>query len=112
MAAPHRAERDDIAVDPRHAADEGVPTDAPALLHRRMAAQDHILAQVDVAAERDVVGHHHMVADVAVMAYVRADVELAVAADAGDAMSDDRAAMHGDVLADDVAGADDEPARI
>ena len=65
-----------------------------------------------MAAQGGRVGEEDMVAHPAVVADMRADVEGAIVANRGDAAPEGGAAMHGHLLADQVALADDQPAGI
>ena len=104
MVAPHVAKRDHVVVDPRHSADKGVTPDPGVLMNGAdrppmitWSATDH------VTAERGAVGHHHVIADHAIMADVDPDHEEPVAADTRVTPRPvARAAVHGDVLADDI----------
>src|SRR5512145_2210372 len=110
--AHHQAERDNVALDPRHTADHRVMTDAHDLVHPTEAADDDVIPDLDVAAERRVVGHHDADADRAIVRDVRADHEQSAAADPRYAAAADRSGIHGDVLANDVIWADLEPGRF
>jgi hypothetical protein len=64
----------------------------------------------DVTGQQDAVSHHHAVADVAIVGDVRAGHEEIVVADRRFALVV-QAAVDADVLANDVAVADDQPGR-
>ena len=106
------AERDDVALDAGDAADHGVPPDADELMHRREAAEHGAVADRDVARERRVVRHDDVVAELAIVRDMDADHEQAAVADARDHAAALGAGIHGDVLADHVAAADDELRRL
>ena len=101
-------ERNDVAGNARHAADHGFAADAAELVNGAVAAQNGAVADADMAADDRVVGHDDVVADDAVMRNVAIDHEHAVVADGGGKVFFRRAALHGDVFADNVVFADDE----
>src|SRR6185437_6085865 len=94
------------------AADEGVAADAAALLDRGEPAHDHVVAEPHVAAQRGAIGQGDVVADLAVVSDVRADIEGAVVANRGDSAAEGGPAVHGHLLADQVAFADDQLAAV
>ena len=83
--------------------------DAAELVDARAGADVHVVFDIDVAAERRHVAEDGVVADVAVVRHVHVGHEDVVIADARDAAAARGAAVHGDELAKDVAGADRQP---
>ena len=92
--------------------DERVRADLAELVHRGQPAHDHVIADLDVAAERRDVRHHAVITDHAVVRHVRVRHEQVVAADARHALVVRRAAVDGRELAEHVAVADLEPRRL
>ena len=101
-----------VARDRRVVGDEGMRADLAELVHAGEAAHDHPVAELHVPAERGVVGHHDVVAELAVVRHVRVGHEQVVVADARDALVVRRAAVDGAELAEHVAVADLEPRRL
>ena len=97
-----RAVRNDVVLDPGHAADDRVAPDADKLMHASEAADDGPVVHRHVAAQGRVVGHDDMVAHDAVMGDVGCDHEQAVAADLGQHAAMRRPRTHGHMLADHV----------
>src|SRR5207244_3730297 len=60
--ADHHAIWDDVALDPRHAADHRMPADPHELMHRGKPAEDRVILDHDMAAERRVVDENDVVA--------------------------------------------------
>ncbi len=73
MGAVARRERkgNDVAFDARKAADEGVRADPHILMHRRRAADHRMVPDLDVAAQQNLIGQYHVVAQPTVMSDVR-----------------------------------------
>src|SRR5690606_12546995 len=99
-------ERRHVAVDERAHADERMRADPAALVHAGEPAEDHLVADLDVAGEGGVVGEHAAVADLAVVGDVHVGQQPVVVADPGDAAAVAGAAVDGGELADHVAVAD------
>ena len=74
-------------------------------MHRREPADDRVIADLDMAGERAVVGKDHVVADHAVVRDVAVGEEVSAAADARD-RARRGAAMHGDEFAEGIVVAD------
>lgn len=87
------------------AANHGEVPDAHELVEDDVAADDDAIAKFGVACEEDVVGKDAVIADGAIVADVNANHKEIVVADGGYGIFF-RAAVNGDVFADDVAGAD------
>ena len=81
--ADRHAVRDDVVLDARHAADEGVLADAHELVHGRRRRRGWRSRRSAMAGEHHVVGADDVVADLAVVRDVRVDEEQAVVADDG-----------------------------
>ena len=79
--AERHAVGDQIVLEARHAADEGVMADAGVLNDGCAAADDREIADVAMAREHDVVGKDHPIADVAIVADVAVREECAAVAD-------------------------------
>jgi hypothetical protein len=107
VADRHR-ERNDVVGDAGEAADEGVGADPRPLLHCGKAAEDRVLADLDMAAKRDGVDEHDVIAEHAVMGDMGADHEKAVRADRRLLLAARRAAVDRDVLANDAVWPDDD----
>src|SRR5215470_8080665 len=84
--------------------------DSAILVDRGEPADIDVVADSDMAAEGRIVRHGDVVAHPAVMGDMGAGHEIAVAAHMGRHLVEAGAAVNGDVLADDVPGADLEPA--
>ena len=69
------------------------------------------IVHVDVSGQHGVVGHNHVIAQLAIVGHVDADHQQAMVADGGGVVGYQRA-VNGDVLADGVARADHHPARL
>ena len=110
--ADRRAERDDVVLHPRHAADEPAFADPHELVHGRKSAEDHIVADAAMSAERRMIDQDDVVADLAIMRDVRADEDQAVVADPGQQPAAFGARIDGHVLADRAALADLQAARL
>ena len=91
--------------------DHGAFADAHELPHRRRAAEQHMVADLDMTAEQHVVGEGDVVADFAVVTDMRADHQEAAVADLRHAAAVLGADVHGDVFADVAVGADHQPGR-
>src|SRR3546814_3838305 len=76
-----------ILLDAGHATDHGMRADLAELVHRCQAANEGKVADLDMAGERGVVGHDHVVAEQAVMRHMGAGHEQATIADPGDRKS-------------------------
>src|SRR4029078_696064 len=79
----HHAERDDVLLNARHAADETIGTDAHELMHGAQAAENSVIADRDVTGKRRVVNEDHTIADLTVMGDMGAHHQQAISADAG-----------------------------
>ena len=79
-----KSERNDVAGDAAHAAQHRALADADELVHRGVAADEHMIGDRDMAAEHGAVGEDDVVADVAVVADVRIGHQEAAVADRGD----------------------------
>ena len=86
--------------------------DLAELVHGGVAAQDHPVADLDVAGEGGAVGEHDLVADHAVVRDVRVGHEQVVVADAVTPLSWRGAAIDGAALAEHVAVADLQARRL
>jgi hypothetical protein len=104
--AQRHHERHDVGRDAAYPTNEYVGADAAALLDRGQTADDRLLAELDVAAERRLVGQDHLVAHEAIMGDVRSNHEQAARAYGGDAPPAGRAAMYRDVFAKGAIGPD------
>src|SRR6185295_3594880 len=107
--ADRKAERDDVGTDAAHAGHHGALTDTHELVDGGSAAKDDPIAHRDVTAQHRVVGHDHVVADMAIVADMSADHEEAAVADVREPAAVLGPEVHGDVLADVAAGADLKP---
>src|SRR5690606_6861387 len=85
LVAFGHAERNDVSHDTRTPAYEGMMADADELMHRREAADDHIVAHFAVPGERSGIGERHIVPDDAVMRDMAVGHEHAVVAHHGSA---------------------------
>ena len=92
--AERHAVGDEIVLEPRHAADEGVRADARELDDRRAAADDGEVADGAMAGQHDVVGEDDAVADAAVVADVAVGEERAAVADRRDQAAAVGAGVH------------------
>ena len=81
-------------------------------MHGRKAAEDRVIAHVNVAGDRCVVREDRVVADDAVVRDVAVRHDPVVVADRRDALILHRAAIQRAALADRVAIADDEPRAL
>src|SRR5438445_524474 len=104
--AHHLAVGDHIALDARHAADHRMPADPHELVHRREAAEQRKVLDDDMAGQGGVIGHDHMVADLAIMRDMDADHEQAMVADAGHHAAALGSRVHRHVFADRIVAAD------
>src|SRR5690606_10498198 len=77
--------------------------DAAELVHARETAEDHVVADHDMAGQRGVVGEYAVVPDHAVVGDMRVGQQPVVAADAGDPAAFAGAAIERHELADQVA---------
>ena len=98
----------DVLLHAGHAADHGAAPHPHELVHRRQTADHRVVLDVNVTAQGGVVRHDDAVADAAVVRHVRAHHEQAAIAHPGDHAAALGPRVHGRVLADDVAGADDQ----
>ena len=96
----------------RVAADVGVAADPGELVHGAEGADRGVVVHGDVAGEGRVVGEHAAVADVAVVGHVAVRHEQVVGADRRHAAAEPGAPVDGRELAEVVAVADLEPARL
>ena len=99
---------DHVALDPGHAADHRMAADPHKLVDRAQPAEKGVFLDDDMSGQGRVVGHDHMVGDLAVMRDMGADHKQAVVADPGNHAAAGRPGVHCHVFADDVAAADDE----
>ncbi len=106
--ADHLAIGNHVALDTRHAADHRVPADADKLMHRAQAAEKRVSVDNDMAGQSRVVGHDHVIADLAVMRHMGANHKQAIVADAGDQPAAGGAGIDRHIFADRVAAADRE----
>ena len=81
---------------------EGVLPDRGEVVASIGAFYNDMILNVDVSSQKYVVGHDHMVAQLAVVRDMYADHNETVAADTGNAAALDAADMHSHALADDV----------
>src|SRR5690606_32807453 len=95
-----------VAVDEGAHADESVRADAAELVDAGEAAEDHLVADLDMPGQGRVVGEDAAVAHLAVVGDVHVGQQPVVVADAGDAATVAGAAVDGGEFADDVAVAD------
>jgi hypothetical protein len=79
--AEHHAKRNDVLLDPRHAADKSVRADAHELMHGAQAAEYGVVTDADMTGQCGVVDQDDMIADTAIVGNVRADHEETVGAD-------------------------------
>src|SRR6516162_3171230 len=110
--AHHLTIRDDVALDAGHAADHGVLTDSDILVDGGKPTEYGIVVDYDVSPEGRVVGHDHIIADLAVMGDMRPHHEQAVVANAGDHPATDRPWVHCHIFADPVVPPDNEFGRL
>ena len=78
----HVAVRDHVLAHRRIARHHRALAEPGELVHDAVAAEEHVVLDLDMAADRRIVGEHDIVADVAVMRHMRADHQEAVVADA------------------------------
>ncbi len=101
-----------VLVEGGAATDEGVGADAAELVDRGETAEDHEIADHHVTRQGRVVGEDAVVTDDAVVGNVNVDHEQVAAADPGQGLILDGAAVHGTVLAKDVVVADLEEGAL
>ena len=87
-------------------ANHGVPTYAAELVDATQAANNRRILDHDMSTEADVVYQNHVVSDLAVVSNMTSDHEQPPITHAGHPAPAVGAGLHGDVFADDVAGAD------
>ena len=97
---------DDVLHDGGKPADHCIGADPHELVYRRQPADDCAVLYRDMAAEGGVVRENAIAAYPAIMCDVRAHHEQVPVADDGAHAAAFRARIHGDMLADDVSGAD------
>jgi hypothetical protein len=102
------AERNNVAVNAGHAADHRLTADADKLMNRTVSAQNSAVADTDMSADNRIVGHNHIVADHTVMRNMRVNHKHAVVANRRRKVLFRRSGMHGNVLSDNVALADNQ----
>ena len=93
----------------RHRADDRALPDAHPLVDARQPADDHVVAQHAMPGDGDVVDQDHPVADLRVMADMRAGHDQAVVAHPRDPAAALGAGVQRRALADAAALADDQP---
>ena len=81
-------------------------------MNRRQTADQGVIVDHNMPAQGRVIGEHHAVADLAILADMAADHALAAAADAGGHAAALGPGVHGDMLANGVAGADFKRRRL
>ncbi len=86
----------------------GVIADIAKLKHQRVAAQHHIIADVDMAGQGSVVGKNSVAAHHAVVRQMHISHNPVVIADAGFAQAGNGAGVEGGEFADGVAVADNQ----
>ena len=80
MIAKRHGIGDDVAIDAGEPADHGALAHPAELLHRRQPAEDHAVADLDMAAQRHRIGKGDVVADMAIMADMGIGHEIAARA--------------------------------
>ena len=101
-----------IVLQARHAAEEGVRADARELDDGRAAADDGEIADRAMARQHDVVGEDHVVADAAVVPDVGVGEEGAAIADGRHHATAFGAGIHGHAFADLAVGPDRQRRRL
>src|ERR1700730_18304316 len=96
----------DIALDPRHAADHGVLADTHVLVDGAEPAENSIFLDDNMARERRIVRHDHVIGNLTVIGDVRAHHEEAVVADPRDHPAPGRPRVHRHVFANRVVAPD------
>src|SRR5262245_47428212 len=105
------AERNDVSCRGAHAGNHGAFADADELVNRGHTAEHDAILERHMAAKYSVVGEDDVVAELAVMPNMRAHHEEAAVADRRHAAAFLGTAIHGDVLADVAARANDKLRR-
>src|SRR6478672_11968777 len=104
----HQHEGWNVAVDHRAHTDERMRADPAELMHADEAAEDDVVADLDMPGERRIVRKHAVAADLAVVRDVHVGQQPVVVADSRRATAVVGAAADGDEFADRVAVADHE----
>src|SRR3984957_4094313 len=110
--AHHLTVGDDVALDPGHAANHRVPSDPHELMDCREPAEQRMVLDDDMAGEGRVIGHDHIISDLAVVRDMRPDHQQAIVADARNHAAAGGAGIDRHVLADRVVAADFERRRL
>lgn len=96
--AEDAAERNDVAFNPRHAADHCRASDSHELMDRGAAADDRVIADADMTAHQNVVGDRNVIAQRAIVRHVRHRHDHAIRSNRGHALAGRGAAMNGAML--------------
>ena len=112
VVADGEAEWNEVGRHQRRGADESVAADAAVLVHAGKAAQERVIANLDVAANGGGLRHDDVAADVAIVSDVAIAHDQAMRTDIGDRTAANRAAVKGRVFANDVVIAEHEPRRF
>src|ERR1700738_4567073 len=99
---------DDIALNPGHPADHGVPADPNMLMDRAKPPEKSVIIDDHMAAKCGVVGHHHMACDLAVMGDMHTEHEQAIVAYPCHHPAAGGSGVHRHIFADRVVAPDDE----
>lgn len=110
--ALHPPERDDVVLDARHAADDRVRTDADELKNGGQAADNGMVANLNMPRQGRIVGHDDMIAHNAIMRDMNAHHEKSPIPYHGFHRPGPSAGVHCDMLADGVVGAYDKLGQL
>src|SRR5216684_2266651 len=99
---------DDVALDPGHPADHGVPADPDILMDGAEPPEKSVIIDDHMAAKGSVVGHYHVACDLAVMGDMHTEHEQAIVADPRHHPAAGRPGIHRHIFADRVVAPDDE----
>ncbi|GMV63088.1 MAG: hypothetical protein AMXMBFR74_22560 [Parvibaculum sp.] len=100
-----QAIRNDVVLHGAHATNKCVLADAPELMKRGAASENHIVVDLAVASEQNAVRKDDMVAHDGVVADVRTSEKRAVVSHSSDHAAPFRAGVHGHVLTYEIVGA-------
>ena len=112
VIADRRSVGNDVGRYRRAPAYKCVLADSAILVDGAKSAEKRVIANADMAADRCAVRQNHAIADLTVMRHMGADHEESVGADTGKAAAGDGAAMHCDMLANDIVGADNKTGSL